>query len=112
VPVAADVPLRARLEELIASCPDDQVAELIGELARAQAVLAPRLHQRHSSERQSSVRQLDRYLTANEVAELLSLDRKWIYDHQHDLGGVKMGGLLRFPSRAVRRYLDALEAMR
>ena len=110
--VAADGSVRARLEELIASCPDDQVADLIGELARAQAVLAPRLHQRHSSERQSNVREFDQYLTAKVVAELFSLDRKWVYDHQAELGGVKMGGLLRFPSRAVHRYLDALEAVR
>jgi len=101
----AEVLPRTRLEGLIAACPDDKVADLIGELARAQAVLSVRLQRPHTRQR-AGVRQFDQYLTASEVAVLLAVRKKWVYDHRERLGGIKIEGHVRFPQKAIRHAVQ------
>jgi predicted DNA-binding transcriptional regulator AlpA len=54
-----------------------------------------------------------RYLTAGEVAEQLGVDRTWVYDHQADLGAIRLGTSarprLRFDSARVREALERRE---
>ena len=38
-------------------------------------------------------------MTPEEVARYLQLSLSWIYKHWRDLGGVKLGGSIRFPSK-------------
>jgi len=46
-------------------------------------------------------------LTAEEVADLLSTPKRWIYNHAHQLGGKHLSRrCLRFPESAVQRYLE------
>ena len=48
----------------------------------------------------------DHLLTAGEVAELLNAKPAWVYRHQHQLGGRKLDGLLRFSARRVQAYVE------
>ena len=48
----------------------------------------------------------ERWLTAVEVAELLSTPERWVYNHADQLGGKRLSRrCLRFPESGVRRYL-------
>ena len=49
---------------------------------------------------------VERYLTPEQVEELLQLPRGYAYDHKRQLGGVKVGKYLRFPESVVRRRLE------
>ncbi len=50
-------------------------------------------------------------LTADQVAERLSVDRKWVYTHRDELGGLNLSRKrLRFPSDAVERYIQRRKA--
>ncbi len=49
---------------------------------------------------------VERYLTPEQVEELLQLPRGYAYDHKRQLAGVKVGKYLRFPESAVRRRLE------
>ncbi len=44
-------------------------------------------------------------MTAKEIAQEFEVGRNWPYDHQKELGGVKLGGALRFPRARVTQYL-------
>jgi exonuclease VII large subunit len=48
----------------------------------------------------------ERYLTTEQVEEMLALPKGYAYDHKRQLGGVKVGKYLRFPESAVRRRLE------
>lgn len=48
----------------------------------------------------------ERYLTPEQVEEMLSLPKGYAYDHKRQLGGVKVGKYLRFPESVVRRRLE------
>jgi excisionase family DNA binding protein len=46
-----------------------------------------------------------RLLDANEVAARLGVEKQFIYRHKQSLGAVRVGRAVRFPERAVERYL-------
>jgi len=48
----------------------------------------------------------ERYLTPEQVEEMLAVPKGYSYDHKRQLGGVKVGKYLRFPESAVRRRLE------
>src|SRR5438105_3734669 len=49
----------------------------------------------------------ERWLTAEQVGELLQKSPRWCYDHRKALGGHKLTGrCTRFSSRAVERFLE------
>ena len=48
----------------------------------------------------------ERCLTPEEVAALLQVSVQYVYRHQRQLGGVKVGKYLRFPESAIRRRLE------
>lgn len=49
----------------------------------------------------------DDYLTADEVAELLKTDRRFVYRHARALGAVRLSARkLRFPRKRVTRFLE------
>lgn len=48
----------------------------------------------------------DEHLTVKQVAERLNAaDVGWVYRHAKQLGGVKLGGILRFSRRRLEAYL-------
>ena len=49
---------------------------------------------------------VERYLTPEQVEQLLQLPRGYAYDHKRQLGGVKVGKYLRFPESIVRTRLE------
>jgi hypothetical protein len=49
---------------------------------------------------------VERHLTPKQLEEILQLPEGYAYDHQRQLGGVKVGKYLRFPQSAVRRRLE------
>ena len=100
---------RRRLSKIVEKCPPDALPDLVGELARAQAVATLRLHENGASSAPANpVRSLDRYLTAEELANRLNLSPKWCYDHADELGAVRLSGrAVRFPEMAVSRYIAA-----
>lgn len=53
----------------------------------------------------------DALLTADQVAERLQVNRKWVYRHRDKLGAVELSRKkLRFPSSQVERYLRRRKA--
>lgn len=43
------------------------------------------------------------YLTVSQVAALLQVSNDWVYTHRSKIGGVKLGGIIRFDSRIVEQ---------
>ena len=98
---------RDRLSKIVQEWPPDALPDLLGELARAQAVASVRLHENGAAPAPPT-NKLGRHLTANEVAERLGVSPKWCYDHADALGAVRLPGrAVRFPERAVSRYITA-----
>jgi predicted DNA-binding transcriptional regulator AlpA len=98
---------RDRLSRIVEECPPDALPDLLGELARAQAVASVRLHENGTAPAPPT-NKLGRHLTADEVAELLGMSAKWCYDHADELGAVRLSArAVRFPESAVRRYITA-----
>ncbi len=84
---------RRRLGKIVEEWPPDALPDLLGELARVTAVVTLLLHENGASSAPANpVRSLDRYLTAEEVANRLSLSPKWCYDHADELGAVEPQG--------------------
>lgn len=97
---------RAELEAITAQVPEAELPDLIGELARADAIARARLNPPCENGRpQASDPAM--YLTAEEVAKRLHVSAKWVYAHQSELGVVRLGAAIRFPERALERYLTA-----
>lgn len=93
--------LWAILEEISVS----EIPDVLGELARAQAVAQLRLQ---PPAQNGTASKLDQHLTVDEVADRLSVGTKWVYDHADQLGAVHLSTrAVRFPERAVQRYLAA-----
>lgn len=46
-----------------------------------------------------------RALTVKEVCELLAVSKSWVYANAHQLGGVKLGGSLRFFEKKIEEVL-------
>jgi hypothetical protein len=91
---------RDELRALIERVPPDDSADLIGELARAQALLQQRLQNGHRDYADDL-----RCYTAPQVAEILTKDESWVRRHKDALGAVKADGALLFPAAALRRFL-------
>jgi hypothetical protein len=54
-----------------------------------------------------SERPPDRMLTAAQVAKILEVSVRWVYDHKQELGGKRLSRrCLRFSETTVRRYLE------
>lgn len=49
---------------------------------------------------------VERYLTPEQVEELLQVPRGYAYRHKQELGGVKVGKYLRFPRSSLHRRLE------
>ena len=99
--------VRRRLSKIVGECPPAALPDILAELARAEAVASVRLHENGVAPAPPT-NKLGRHLTADEVAERLGVSTKWCYDHAADLGAVRLSGrAVRFPERAVRRYITA-----
>ena len=99
------------LEAAIATASRDELPEFVGQLARLEALARLRLSENgrvSETPANPKTRPLDRYLGASDVADRLGMSTDWIYRHADELGGVKFGGAVRFPERAVVRYLRNL----
>ena len=93
---------RAQLEAIIQAVPSDQLCDLAGELAKYQARIILSLN---SPPQPAQSDGLSRQLTAAEVSQILSVSKNWVYQNRAKLGGKKLGGAVRYPERAVRKYL-------
>ncbi len=98
---------RDELEAIIGVVPADQLADLIGELARLDVLARQRLARDNGAAPSSPP---EKYLKAREVAVMLEMSKQWVYAHQRELGGTRLDGAVRFGERAVRRYLAARKA--
>lgn len=50
----------------------------------------------------------DRLLTVEQVCEILNVDKEWLYHNTKRLPFVrKVGGMLRFSSNGLQRYIEA-----
>ncbi len=94
---------RADLRQLVTGVADEELHDLVGELARANSVVRARLLPQRSSA--PAHREPDTYLSAEDVAECLGMSPKFVYANRDQLGGVKLGTAVRFSQRAVDRYL-------
>ena len=103
--------VRDRLSKILEECPPDAMPDLLGELARAQAVLMSRLTAPGENGARPPFPTVERFLTAEELADKLSLDRKWCYAHATELGAVRLSnGCVRFPEKAILRFLATRKA--
>ena len=102
---------RDDLRAIVRSAPLDALPELIAELARANAIATQRIN-RPLPNKENASPLIDRHLTADEVADRLSVSSKWVYEHATDLGGVKLSnGCVRFPAQALYRFLRSRRAL-
>jgi hypothetical protein len=99
---------RAELRGLIERIPDAETADAVGELARAQAIVALRLQGPPASVGENGLR----HFKAEDVAELLEVDVTWVYRNKKRLGAVSLadGGAVRFPEAALQRFLERRRA--
>ncbi len=100
---------RDDLDGLVAAVPESELPDLVGELARAQALAQVRL-QPSTSNGASGIHKLDQYLSADDGADRLPVDRHWVYAHRHELGGFKIDGRVMFPARRLCQYMEALQS--
>ena len=86
--------------------PQSQIPEVVGEIECVKATLLAR-----QSEPEPNQSEKDPLLTADQVAEWLQVDRKWVYRHKTELGGISLSQKkLRFPQSQVERYLRRRKA--
>ena len=92
------------LLERIARLGPEELEPFLGELEHAKAVVLARLAA--PTEREESAG--DELLTPDEVAAILKADRRFVYRHTKELGGVRLSRRrLRFSRKRVQRYVDA-----
>lgn len=99
---------REELRAIVEHVPRDEVPDLIGELAREQAILTAR-PERHPAPPAppSGGGKRDRLLDVGEAAERLSVTERWLYDHKDLPFRLKLpGGLVRFSERGLERWLS------
>ncbi len=88
--------------------PRSEIPAVVGELEWVKTTLLARLVEPDSRSREADE---DPLLTADQVAETLQVDRKWVYRHKDKLGGMALSRKkLRFPSSEVERYLRRRKA--
>ncbi len=93
---------------LLLEVPRSEIPAVVGELERAKATLLARLVEPESSARQP---EQDPLLTADQVAERLHVDRRWVYRNKAKLGAVALSRKkLRFPRSGVDAYLRRRKA--
>lgn len=93
---------QADLRQLVTGVADEELHDLVGELARADSIARARLTPRGPA---STRREPDPLLSAEDVAEELGMSTKFVYSNRKQLGGVKLGTSVRFSRRAVDRFL-------
>lgn len=88
--------------------PEECIPEALGALEKARAALWARLiTPKPPRAQEGPARGYDgRFLTAQEVAERLRTSRHWVYRQASRLGGIKVGGHIRFTEAGLTRYLD------
>lgn len=102
---------RDELKAAVEAGPREGLPDLAGELARAQATLISRLTAPRANGARPPSPAVERFLTAEELADKLSLDRKWCYAHATELGAVRLSnGCVRFPEKAILRFLATRKA--
>ena len=83
------------------SVPHSEIPAIVGELEQAKTTLLARLLEPENCEPEE-----DLLLTADQVAEKLQVDRKWVYRHKARLGAIPLSKKhLRFPSSALDAYI-------
>ena len=86
--------------------PPAEIPAVVGELERAKAILLARLTQQPVENHRS-----DDLLTADQVAERLQVDKRWVYAHKEKLGVISLSRKqLRFPISAVDAYIRRRKA--
>jgi hypothetical protein len=100
---------REELRGLVENASTDILPDLVGELARAQALVTARLLTPDpTANGRKTPPQIGQYLTADELAAKLKVKPKWCYEHSDELGAAKLSnGCVRFPARAVMRFIQA-----
>jgi len=93
---------QADLRQVVTGVPDEELHDLVAELARADSIARARLIPRVPA---TASREMDTYLSAEDVAKCLGMSPKFVYANRDRLGGVKLGTSIRFSRRAVDRYL-------
>ena len=109
--MAVDLPAaRDRLSKIVEECPPDALPELLGELARAQAVATLRLSENgRSLERPApDIQPKGELIDANAAAKILGTNIRWLYDRADDLPFTRRIGprTLRFDEAGIRRWLE------
>ena len=100
----------ADLQNAAVAVPQEDIPDLLAELERAKATALVRLMSAQSDRpgdtRAMSNSEDGRLLTAEAVADRLSVDVRWIYRHADDLGAIRLSEkCLRFPCATVDAYL-------
>ena len=92
-----------------ASAPQADIPDLLAELELVRATAFVRLlaaQNGQSGEPEVPPGQ-DRLLTAQAVADRLSVDVRWVYRHKQVLGGIELSDrCLRFPASAIDAYMS------
>ena len=94
---------RSALRALVERVPRDEIPDLIGELARAKALVETRL--RAPAPTTGATSDGDAILNVQEVADHIGMSSKWVYNHADELGGFKVGSALKFSARGIRKYI-------
>ncbi len=99
-----------RLSRIVEECPPDALPDLLGELARAQAVATLRLFENGQTAKRPApnMRPKGKLIDANAAAEILGTNVRWLYDRADELPFTRRLGprTLRFDEAALRRWLD------
>ena len=99
---------REELRAIVDSVPQDELPDLIGGLAREQAILTARPGRPLTpAAPNSGGGKRDRLLNVGEAAECLSVTERWLYDHKDLPFRLKLpGGLVRFSERGLERWIS------
>ena len=101
---------RDRLSKIVEECPPDALPDLLGELARAQAVASLRLFENGQTAKPPApdIRPPRKLIDANAAAKLLGTRVRWLYDRADELPFTRRLGprTLRFDEAALRRWLE------
>ncbi len=99
-----------RLSKIVQEWPPDALPDLLGELARAQAVATLRLSENgRSLERPApDIRPPGKLIDTKAAAKLLGTNVRWLYDRADELPFTRRLGprTLRFDEAGIRRWLD------
>ncbi len=101
---------RDRLSKIVEEYPPDALPDLLGELARAQAVATLRLSENGRTTKRPApdMRPKGKLIDAHAAAEILGTKVRWLYDRADELPFTRRLGprTLRFDEAALRRWLE------